>query len=212
MNHIYEIYYLMYKRHKIYSLISFFLLLIISPIFFFLYVIIYLSIGRPTLFKQIRPGFKSKPFTLYKFRTMSFKTDKNGDLLPDMKRLNKFGSFLRSTSLDELPSLFNVLKGDMSFVGPRPLLIEYLKLYDKNQLRRHDVKPGITGMAQINGRNSLPWQKRFELDLWYVDNESLFLDVKIMMQTIKKVLLSEGINQKESITMTKFEGKKNDKK
>lgn len=162
--------------------------------------------GSPILFKQTRPGKCGKLFTFYKFRTMTNETDKQGNLLPDKDRLKPFGSFLRSTSLDELPSLFNVLKGDMSIVGPRPLLVQYLPLYDEFQNRRHEVKPGITGWAQVNGRNTLSWARKFELDVWYVDNQSFLLDLKILFLTIYKVLKRDGISAEGEVTMRPFTG------
>ena len=150
-------------------------------------IILYLS-GKPILFVQVRPGFKNKPFEFFKFRTMTNIKDNEGNLLPDKNRLTSFGLFLRKTSLDELPSLWNVLRGDESFVGPRPLLMEYLPLYSKEQIRRHEVKPGITGWAQVNGRNSISWEEKFELDLWYVENQSFWLDIRILFITIWKVI------------------------
>ena len=158
------------------------------------------------LFRQTRPGLDAKPFVLYKFRTMTNKTDEKGNLLPDEERLTRFGRFLRSTSLDELPELLNVLKGDMSLVGPRPLLMEYLPLYSREQARRHEVKPGITGWAQVNGRNALTWQQKFEMDVWYVDHVSFVLDMKILLRTLFKVLKREAINQPGKATMEKFSG------
>lgn len=172
--------------------------------------------GSPVLYKQCRPGKNSNTFILYKFRTMLNLKDINGINLPDSKRMTKFGSFLRSTSLDELPSLFNVLIGDMSLVGPRPLLVEYLPLYNNEQSRRHDVKPGITGWAQVNGRNTLSWEDKFKLDVWYVDNQNFCLDLKILFLTIKKVFLKEGISSSGHVSMEPFTGsrskdlKKND--
>jgi lipopolysaccharide/colanic/teichoic acid biosynthesis glycosyltransferase len=181
-------------------------LIIFFPVFFLISLIILTTIRLPIIFKQTRPGFLGSPFTFYKFRTMTQEKDTNGKLLPDVTRLTKFGKFLRNTSMDELPSLWNVLKGEMSFVGPRPLLMEYLDYYSPGQTRRHDVKPGITGWAQINGRNTISWEEKFELDLWYVNNQSLKLDIKILLITIKKVLFQENINKSNSITMEKFKG------
>ncbi len=163
-------------------------------------------LGTPVLLRQTRPGLNGKPFIFFKFRTMTDEVDSEGKLLPDSERLTDFGLKLRSTSLDELPQLFNVLFGDMSFVGPRPLLMEYLPLYSDEQLRRHNVLPGITGWAQINGRNSLSWEEKFKLDIWYVDNQSFFLDLKILFLTLKKVLIREGISANGEATMTKFTG------
>jgi len=169
-------------------------------------LVIRTTLGKPVLFKQVRPGKDGKPFTIYKFRTMNNATGANGRLLPDEKRLTPFGKFLRSTSLDELPELFNVLKGDMSIVGPRPLLMQYLGRYTPEQVRRHEVKPGLTGWAQVNGRNALSWEEKFRLDVWYVDNWSLALDLKILIMTVVKVLRREGISQPGQATMEEFWG------
>lgn len=169
-------------------------------------LLIYLRSGSPVLFRQERPGLHGKIFRLIKFRTMTDQRDVSGVLLPDSIRLTPFGKWLRSTSLDELPSLLNVLKGDMSLVGPRPLLVEYLPLYSPIQARRHEVRPGITGWAQVNGRNALTWEKKFELDVWYVDNHSLWLDLKILLMTVKKVFLREGISAQGEATMPVFCG------
>ncbi len=182
------------------------LLVLLSPVMIVLAILVRLKLGSPILFKQPRPGLNGKIFTLYKFRTMTDERDEKGNLLPDEKRLTKFGKFLRSTSLDELPELFNVLKGDMSLVGPRPLLVEYLELYDDFQKRRHEARPGITGLAQVSGRNELPWEERFKLDVYYVDNISFWLDLKIIFLTIKKVLTKEGVGQ-ETVS-EKFKGNK----
>ncbi len=181
-------------------------LLLLTPLLLLIASILYLQMGRPIFFVQTRPGYKGKPFRLIKFRTMKNLTDTNGNLLPDEQRLTRFGRFLRSTSLDELPELINVLKGEMSLVGPRPLLMEYLPLYSKEQARRHDVKPGITGWAQVNGRNAVTWQDRFKLDVWYVDHVSFWLDIKILLLTLLKVIKREGINQPGQATMQKFTG------
>jgi lipopolysaccharide/colanic/teichoic acid biosynthesis glycosyltransferase len=162
--------------------------------------------GRPILFRQNRIGLNEKIFTIYKFRTMTNKRDKNGELLPDRDRLDNFGKSLRATSLDELPQLFNVLKGDMSFVGPRPLLVEYLPLYNKEQRRRHSVLPGITGLAQINGRNAISWEDRFRYDIEYVDNKSLWLDLKILWRTFLKVIKRDGVSADNHVTVEKFRG------
>ena len=164
-------------------------------------------LGSPVLFRQVRPGLKGKPFEMIKFRTMRDAVDEAGNPLPDSERMTPFGSFLRSSSLDELPELWNVLKGDMSLVGPRPLLMEYLPLYSSEQYRRHELRPGITGWAQINGRNALSWEDKFKLDVWYVDNQSFWLDLKIIFLTIKKVLVRDGINADGEATMAKFTGK-----
>jgi len=181
-------------------------ILLVSPLLAFIYSLIRLKLGSPALFKQNRPGLHGDIFTFYKFRTMTDKRDSNGELLPDKDRITPLGNFLRKTSLDELPSLFNVLIGDMSIVGPRPLLMEYLNRYSQEQARRHEVKPGITGWAQINGRNAISWEEKFRLDVWYVDNKSLLLDLRIILITIFKVLKQEGINQVKHATMGKFNG------
>ncbi len=169
-------------------------------------VAIRLKIGLPLLFSQVRPGLHAKPFTMYKFRTMTDLHDSSGNLLPDAERLSPFGQFLRRTSLDELPELINVLRGEMSLVGPRPLLMQYLDRYTPEQARRHDVKPGITGWAQINGRNKLSWEEKFTYDVWYVDHCSLWLDIRIIVLTVWKVLKREGISRAGEATMTEFTG------
>lgn len=166
------------------------------------------NLGSPVMFKQTRPGLNGEPFEMIKFRTMKDATDKDGNLLPDSERLTPFGQKLRSTSLDELPELWNVLKGDMSLVGPRPLLMEYLPLYSSEQARRHNVRPGITGYAQVNGRNAISWEQKFALDTWYVDNQSLWLDIKILAKTVKQVLIKDGISATGEATMSKFTGSK----
>jgi lipopolysaccharide/colanic/teichoic acid biosynthesis glycosyltransferase len=186
-------------------------LLLLSPIFLVLAILIALRLGRPVLFTQIRPGLHGKPFCMLKFRSMTSNCDVNGNLLPDEQRLTPFGQRLRSTSLDELPGLWAVLKGDMSLVGPRPLLMEYLPLYTPEQARRHDVRPGITGWAQVNGRNAISWEEKFALDVWYVDNQSLWLDIKILLLTVKKVFVREGISADGEVTMSKFTGTAQDK-
>ncbi len=166
------------------------------------------SLGRPVFFRQLRPGLHGLPFQMIKFRTMTDACGPSGQLLPDSDRLTPFGRFLRSSSLDELPELWNVLKGDMSLVGPRPLLMEYLPLYSPEQARRHEVRPGITGWAQVNGRNALSWEEKFKLDVWYVDHHSLWLDIKILWLTVRKVLVREGISGEGEATMSKFTGGK----
>lgn len=166
------------------------------------------KLGSPVFFTQVRPGMHGKPFKMVKFRSMTSERGPDGELLPDAVRLTPFGRFLRATSLDELPELWNVLKGDMSLVGPRPLLVEYLPLYSPEQARRHEVRPGITGWAQVNGRNALDWEAKFKLDVWYVDHRSLWLDIKILWLTIKKVLVREGISAAGEATMGKFTGSK----
>ncbi len=177
-----------------------------TPLFIILYTLIWINLGSPIIYRQLRPGLNGKPFTMYKFRTMRDAVGENGLTLPDEFRLTNFGKFLRSTSLDELPELWNVLKGEMSLVGPRPLLMEYLPLYSVEQARRHDVLSGITGWAQINGRNSLSWEQKFKLDVWYVDNHSFFLDLKILLLTVKKIFIREGISADGVATMNKFTG------
>ena len=181
-------------------------LLLLSPVLVVLAALIALRLGRPVLFTQTRPGLHSRPFRMLKFRSMTSTCDANGNLLPDEQRLTPFGQRLRSTSLDELPGLWAVLKGDMSLVGPRPLLMEYLPLYTPEQARRHDVRPGITGWAQVNGRNAISWEEKFALDVWYVDNQSLWLDIKILLLTVKKVFVREGISAAGEATMSKFTG------
>ncbi len=186
--------------------LSFFGLLLLVPIFILVVILVFINIGNPLFFMQSRPGLNGNIFNIYKFRTMTDERDINGNLLPDQDRLNKFGQFLRSSSLDELPALWNVLKGDMSLVGPRPLLVEYLPLYSKNQARRHEVKPGVTGWAQVNGRNSISWKEKFEMDVWYVNNQSFLLDIKILFLTLKKVIKRDGISHNNHATMEKFKG------
>ncbi|MCU1772393.1 sugar transferase [Pseudomonas sp. 13B_3.2_Bac1] len=183
-------------------------LIVLSPVIVIVAYLIRKRLGSPILFRQVRPGLGGKPFEMVKFRTMRDALDANGNPLPDSERMTGFGSFLRSSSLDELPELWNVIKGDMSLVGPRPLLMEYLPLYDTLQVRRHDVRPGVTGWAQINGRNALSWEEKFKLDVWYVDNQSLWLDIKIILLTVKKVLVRDGISAQGEVTMTKFTGSK----
>ena len=166
------------------------------------------KLGSPVLFRQVRPGLQGRPFTMVKFRTMTDERGPDGALLPDAQRLTPFGRFLRASSLDELPELWNVLKGEMSLVGPRPLLMEYLPLYTPEQVRRHEVRPGITGWAQVNGRNAISWSDKFALDVWYVDHRSLWLDVRILWRTVRKVLVRDGISAAGEATMTKFTGSK----
>ncbi|EAQ65688.1 putative UDP-galactose phosphate transferase [Marinomonas sp. MED121] len=189
---------------------SLLLIFILSPIILAICVFVAKYLGDPIIFYQDRPGRNGKVFKLLKFRTMTNAKDSNENLLPDKARITKFGAFLRSSSLDEIPSLFNVIKGDMSLVGPRPLLVEYLPLYNKSQMRRHEVRPGITGWAQINGRNSISWEKKFKLDVWYVDNASFLLDMKIILLTLKKVLLKEGISADGSVSSSHFQGNKDE--
>ncbi len=171
-------------------------------------LLVKIKLGSPVIFSQPRPGLNGNIFNMIKFRTMTNKCDLDGNLLPDSVRLTKFGQFLRSTSLDELPGLWNVLKGDMSLVGPRPLLVEYLPLYSEKQSRRHEIKPGITGWAQVNGRNAISWDEKFDLDVWYVDNQSFWLDIKILWLTVKKVIVRDGISSQDDVTMPIFKGSK----
>ena len=197
---------------RIFDLVAtFFGLLLLLPVITLTALILISKLGLPIFFKQSRPGLNGKIFNIYKFRTMTNECDKDGILLSDEARLTEFGKFLRSTSLDELPSLWNVLKSDMSLVGPRPLLLEYLPLYSTQQARRHEVKPGITGWAQVNGRNAITWGEKFDLDVWYVDNQSIWLDIKILWLTVKKVIMRDGINQVGQSTMENFKGNDNEK-
>jgi lipopolysaccharide/colanic/teichoic acid biosynthesis glycosyltransferase len=184
-------------------------LICLFPVIALVGLFVRFKLGSPVLYKQRRPGLNGKTFLMLKFRSMLDATDNDGNVLPDEKRLTGFGRALRSTSLDELPSLLNVLKGDMSLVGPRPLLIEYLPLYSSQQARRHEVKPGITGWAQVNGRNAISWEDKFKLDIWYVDNQSFWLDLKILMLTVIKVFKREGIASSTSVTMEGFKGSDN---
>lgn len=181
-------------------------LLILSPVLAVTAYQVKKNLGSPVLFKQTRPGLNGEPFEMIKFRTMLDAYDDEGNPLPNEQRHTKFGNFLRSTSLDELPELWNVLKGDMSLVGPRPLLTDYLPLYNEEQARRHDVRPGITGWAQVNGRNAISWEEKFKLDTWYVDNQNLLLDLKIILLTLKKVVVKEGVNASDNVTMSRFTG------
>ncbi|MFC0216472.1 sugar transferase [Paenibacillus chartarius] len=183
-------------------------LLLLSPVILVTAVLVRTKLGSPVLFKQQRPGLHGKPFYLYKFRSMTDARDREGALLPDHVRLTPFGKLLRKLSLDELPQLINVIRGDISLVGPRPLLMEYLPLYSEEQAKRHNVRPGITGWAQINGRNAISWEEKFKLDVWYVENRSFLLDLKILFLTFAKVLKSEGVSQTNHVTMEKFTGTK----
>ena len=187
-------------------IVSFLSLVLLMPIFLLLGIVIYFDLGLPIFFRQKRPGLNGDPFVFFKFRTMLDEKDKEGNFLSEENRITKLGRFLRGLSLDELPSIINVLKGDMSFVGPRPLLMEYLPLYSKDQFSRHNVKPGITGWAQINGRNSISWEEKFQLDLWYIKNHSFSLDLKILFLTLWKVFIRDGINSSENISMRPFLG------
>ena len=181
-------------------------LVLLSPVYALVAYKVKKNLGSPVLFRQLRPGLHGKPFEMVKFRTMKDALDLDGNPLPDSERLTAFGKMLRSTSLDEMPELWNVIKGDMSIVGPRPLLMEYLPLYNREQAKRHNVRPGITGHAQVNGRNAISWEKKFELDTWYVENQSLWLDFKIMLKTVKKVIAKDDISAEGEATTTKFTG------
>lgn len=181
-------------------------LLLLSPVILAVALLIYIKLGTPVFFRQRRPGRNGRPFLMLKFRTMLDANDKQGNPLPDGQRMTPYGSFLRATSLDELPELWNVVKGDMSLVGPRPLLMEYLPLYSETQYRRHEVRPGVTGWAQVNGRNAISWEDKFKLDVWYVDNRSFWLDLKILFLTVKKVLVRDGISAQGDATMPIFKG------
>ncbi|WP_430884129.1 sugar transferase [Fusibacter sp. JL216-2] len=189
-------------------ILSLMAIIVLSPVLIIVAVLVRFKLGSPVLFKQKRPGLNEKIFTMYKFRTMTDQKDENGELLPDSVRLTKFGRILRSTSLDELPELFNILRGDMSIVGPRPLLIQYLELYNEHQKRRHEVRPGLSGHAQVNGRNAISWENKFNLDVEYADNVTFIGDWKIIFLTIKKVFVKEGISSDTSVTMEPFRGSK----
>jgi len=181
-------------------------LILLSPLYVFVAYKVKKNLGSPVLFRQVRPGLHGKPFEMIKFRTMKDAVDEQGNPLPDSERLTPFGQMLRSTSLDEMPELWNVIKGDMSIVGPRPLLMEYLPLYNEEQAKRHQVRPGMTGYAQVNGRNAISWDEKFKLDTWYVENQSIWLDFKIMLKTVKKVLAKDDISAEGEATMSKFTG------
>jgi lipopolysaccharide/colanic/teichoic acid biosynthesis glycosyltransferase len=197
-----------YIKRPMDFVLSLIAIIVLSPVFLVVAVLVRIKLGSPVIFKQERPGLNEKIFTLYKFRSMTDERDENGELLPNNLRLTKFGKFLRASSLDELPELFNILCGDMSIVGPRPLLVEYLPLYNEIQKHRHDVRPGLTGFAQVNGRNAITWEERFDYDLQYVEKVSFLLDVKIIFRTVEKVFKREGINKSEAVTMEKFTGTK----
>ena len=188
-------------------IISIIALLVLSPVMIVVAILVKIKLGSPILFSQKRPGKDEKIFSMYKFRTMTDEVDKNGNLMPDDIRLTRFGRILRSTSLDELPELFNIIKGDMSIVGPRPLLVEYLNLYNDDQKKRHNVRPGLTGLAQVKGRNSISWKEKFELDIEYCSNITFFNDTRIMLITVKKVFARDGINSDLSVTSSKFNGR-----
>ncbi|WHY00421.1 sugar transferase [Neobacillus sp. DY30] len=187
-------------------ILSLIAIIILSPVLLIVAILVRVQLGSPVLFKQKRPGLNEKVFMMFKFRTMTDKRDKNGELLPDSARLTKFGKTLRSTSLDELPELLNILKGDMSIIGPRPLLVQYLPLYNHHQKRRHEVRPGLSGLAQVNGRNAISWEDKFNLDVEYVDNVSFISDWKIIIMTVKKVFVREGINSETAATIEPFRG------
>jgi lipopolysaccharide/colanic/teichoic acid biosynthesis glycosyltransferase len=186
--------------------LSFLGLALLAPLLLLVAAFVAIYLGRPVLYRQVRPGLYGQPFTMVKFRTMTDGRSTDGYLLPDAQRLTSFGRFLRATSIDELPELWNVLRGDMSLVGPRPLLMEYLPLYNSEQGRRHQVRPGVTGWAQVNGRNAISWQDKFALDVWYVDNRSMWLDIRILWMTVRKVLVRDGISATGEATMSKFTG------
>ena len=199
-----------YIKRLLDFILSLFAIIILSPVLLIVALLIRIKLGSPVIFKQKRPGLNEKIFTLYKFRTMTDAKDEQGNLLPDEIRLTKFGKLLRSTSLDELPELFNTLKGDMSIVGPRPLLVRYLPLYNEHQKHRHDVRPGFTGYAQCNGRNAISWEEKFDLDVYYTKNLTLFMDIKIIIKTVKVVLFREGMSSETSVTMEEFRGSSNE--
>ena len=199
--------YRLYFKRPMDFILSLLAIIVLSPVFIVTGILVRTKLGSPILFKQNRPGLDEKIFTMYKFRTMTDQKDETGELLPDHIRLTKFGKMLRATSLDELPELFNILKGDMSIIGPRPLLVQYLPLYNDHQQRRHEVRPGLSGYAQVNGRNSISWEDKFELDVQYVDNVTFVNDVKIIMLTLKKVFVKDGISSGNSVTMEVFTGK-----
>lgn len=192
-------------------ILSLLALIVLSPLLLIIAILVRIKLGSPVIFKQERPGKDEKIFTLYKFRTMTDKRDSDGNLLPDEIRLTKFGKLLRSTSLDELPELVNIIKGDMSIVGPRPLLVRYLPLYNDKQKHRHDVRPGFTGYAQVNGRNAISWEEKFDLDMYYVNHVSFFMDVRIIIKTVKTVIFREGISSDTSSTMEEFKGTVNER-
>lgn len=198
--------YIRFFKRPMDIILSLIAIIVLSPVLLIIALLVRIKLGSPIIFKQKRPGLNEKIFTMYKFRTMIDGKDENGELLPDSVRLTKFGKLLRSASLDELLELFNILKGDMSIIGPRPLLVEYLPLYNEHQKRRHEVRPGLSGLAQVSGRNAISWEDRFNLDVSYVDNISFFGDMKIMFITIKKVIVREGISQEGQATMGPFRG------
>ncbi|WP_114638776.1 sugar transferase [Desulfofalx alkaliphila] len=195
-----------YIKRPMDFILSLIAIIVLSPILLIVALLVRVNLGSPVIFKQKRPGLNEGIFTMYKFRTMTDKRDENGELLPDGMRLTRFGKFLRSTSLDELPELFNILKGDMSIIGPRPLLVQYLPLYNDYQKRRHEVRPGLTGLAQVNGRNAISWESKFNFDVEYVDSISFIGDLKIILLTFKKVFVREGVNSENAATMEPFKG------
>lgn len=197
-----------YIKRPMDIVLAFLAIIVLSPVMLITAILVKIKLGSPVIFKQKRPGLNEKIFTIYKFRTMSDEKDDNGELLQDSIRLTKFGRLLRSTSIDELPELFNILKGDMSIIGPRPLLIQYLLLYNDRQKRRHEVRPGLSGLAQVNGRNAISWEDKFNIDVEYIDNVSFLGDWKIIFLTIKKVFIREGINSDTAATMEPFRGSK----
>lgn len=199
-------FYRRYFKRPMDFILSLLALIVLSPILLTVAVLVRFKLGSPVLFKQQRPGLHEQIFTLYKFRTMTDAKDQDGNFLPDNVRLTRFGKLLRSTSLDELPELWNILRGDMSIIGPRPLLVQYLPLYDERQRRRHDVRPGLSGLAQVNGRNAISWEEKFELDVQYVEHHTFQGDVRIILDTIKKAIVREGISSGSSETMEPFEG------
>lgn len=195
-----------YIKRPVDFILSLVALIVLSPILLIVAVLVRIKLGSPVIFKQQRPGLNGEIFNMYKFRTMTDERDENGELLPDEERLKEFGKKLRSTSLDELPELWNIVRGDMSLIGPRPLLVKYLPRYNAHQARRHEVRPGVTGYAQVNGRNSITWEKKFDLDVEYVDNLTFWRDVQIILKTLKTVLMREGISSDSSVTMEEFAG------
>lgn len=199
-------FYKRYVKRPMDVILSLLAIIILSPIMLIVAILVRVKLGSPIIFKQERPGLNEEIFTMYKFRTMTDERDENGELLPDDIRLTKFGRLLRSTSLDELPELFNILKGDMSVIGPRPLLVEYLPLYNEHQKKRHHVRPGLSGLAQVSGRNAISWEEKFDLDVEYVENVTFLKDWKIIFFTLKKVFFREGINSETSATMEPFQG------
>ena len=203
--------YAKYIKRMLDFILSLIALIVLSPLMIIIGILVRIKLGKPVIFKQKRPGKNEKIFTLYKFKTMTDEKDEQGNLLADEKRLTKFGKFLRSTSLDELPELWNILKGEMAIVGPRPLLVEYLPLYNEEQKHRHDIKPGLTGLAQISGRNAIQWEEKFKEDIEYVNNITFIQDTKIILKTFIKVFKKDGINQEGNATIRKFEGVKKEK-